>query len=681
MPAEDVAWLTTIVAAPVLAIFFAWITPQQAKHFPASDVTVFSTWRGLISPEPLEDVRGAITLAAPFVAAALVLVLGRRGCGRRSLDLPIVAAQVIGIALLVLAVAEQSNRLPLVPSSYLEPLLLSVPNIVAGVVIGIVLTALILRWSGRGPEWLDRLIRPGGGPWLPLGLAALATAIFLLPAVVTDATVGHSGRFATPQILGYANDYFAAVNGRTPLVDFVEQYTSLLPLALAPILAAFNSTITSFSVAICLLSGIALLAVFGVFAEVTRRPWVALALFVPFLALALFPWHDQGAAREFNGNYYATLPDRLLGPLLLAWLLARATRDRFPPWVLFAVAGVTVLNNAEFGVAALIALVLACAATYRDGVVLGRSLPVTLIQTGAGLAGAVFLVCAVILIRTGQLPDPSLLTYFNRLFLRDSFGLVPMRSLGLHWALYATYAGALLLATVRYVRGDPDRSLTAMLAYSGVLGLATGMYFVGRSVALQLMILFPIWGLCLALVAWSAASALHEARADVVRLRRVLLPAAAALIGFGVMVAAIDRVSAPWRQIDRVSAGGTAIADSPNAQRFVEDHTQPGEPVFLIGTPLDHRVAERAGVTNVSPVSSYLFLITPDLADRGLDQLQDDGGDQVFEAVTAPSAVNPSPLTITGFATILRGRGYRLIAEDPSSGLRLWRLTARTPAP
>jgi hypothetical protein len=673
MPAEDLAWLTAIAAAPVLAIVFAWITPELAKHFPSADVTVFGTWRGLLEPEPLEDVRGVITLAAPFVAAALVLVLGRRGPTRRSLDLPVVAAQVIGIALLVLAVAEQSNRLPLVPSDYLEPLLLSVPNLVAGLVIGIVLTALVLRWSGRAPGWLARLIRPGARPWLPLALAALATAIFLLPAVVTDATVGHSGRFATPQILGYANDYFAAVNGRTPLVDFAEQYASLLPLALEPVLAAFDSSITSFSIAICLLSGAALLAVFGAFTEVTRRPWVALALFVPFLGLALFPWHDQGAAREFNGNYYATLPDRLLGPLLLAWLVARATRGRVAPWALFGVAGLTVLNNAEFGVAALIGLVIASAATYEDGYVLGRRLPVALIQAGAGLAGAVVLVCAVILARTGELPDPSLLTYFNRLFLRGSFALVPMKSLGLHWALWATYAAAVLLAAVRYVRGDPDRTLTAMLAYSGTLGLVTGMYFVGRSVQVQLIILFPVWGLCLALVAWAAALALIEARGDGARLRRLLLPAATALVGLGVMVAAIDRVSPPWRQIDRLSAGGTAVADTPNAQRFVDHNTGPGEPIFLIGTFLDHRVAERAGVTNVSPVSGYLFLLTPDLAERGLDRLRDDGGERVFEAITAPSAVNPSLLKITGFATILRERGYRLIAEDPSSGLRLWR--------
>jgi hypothetical protein len=676
LPAEDLAWLAAMAAAPVLAATFAWVTPQLAKLYPSADVELFSTWRGLVDPEPIEDVRGIVTLAAPFAVAALVVLLGTRRPARPSLDRLIFAAQVIGALVLIFAVADQSRRVPLLPLDYLDPLLLSVPNVIAGVVIGVMLTGLVLTWGGRVPRWLDSLRRPGNGRWLAPAIATLVTAVFLLPAVVTDATVAHSGRFATPQIFIHADDYFAVVNGRTPLVDYFAQYTDLLPLAMAPVLAAFHSSLASFSIAMCVLSSVALLAIFGVFVAVTGRPWVALGLFVPFLALSLFPWHDQGAAREFNGNYFALLPDRLLGPFVLAWLIALSTRRPVPPWVLFAVAGLTVLNNPEFGVAALIALIVASAATHDGSTLLGRSAPDTLIQAGIGVGGAVLLVCTVILIRTGGLPDPSQLTYFNRLFLRGSYGLSPMKPLGLHWAVYASYAAALLIAAVRYVQRDPDRTLTAMLAYSGGLGLATGMYFVGRSLPVQLMILFPIWGLCLALLGWTAAKALRSARGDSARLRRLLLPATAALIGFGVMIAAIDRVPPPWRQVQRLSDGGVAISDSPNAQRFVDAQTESGESIFLIGTPLDHRVAERAGVTNTSPVSGYVSLITADVADRGLDQLEDDGGDEVFEAVTGPSAVNPSLYRITPFAAILRQRGYRLITQDPSSGLRLWRRAA-----
>jgi hypothetical protein len=674
LAADDVAWLGSLVAAILLAAAIAWLAPALAKLYPSPSDRIFPEWSGLIAPEHLEDVRSAIALATPFAVAGGVLGLGGSTPVRRSLDPLIVTMQVVGIGLLTWAVVEQPHVLPLIAHDYLEPLVLSPVTLAAGVLIGVAITAVILRWSGEVPEPLARArVLAGRRGWV-IALAILATVVWLLPGIVTDATVGQSRTFAPGQIAAHAEDYFATLNGRTPLVDYVAQYASLLPLALEPVLSLFDSSLTSFSIAMVALSAVALLAVFGAFAEVTRRPWAALALYVPFLALSLFPWHDYGAAREFNGNYYALFPNRLLGPFLLAWLCATSIRGRrVPAWALFLLAGLTVLNNAEFGTAALIALPLALVAGSDRSIPARRRLLGLARDAAIGLSAAVAIVSAVTLIRTGSVPDPGLLTYFNRLFLRDSYGLVPMKALGLHWALYATYAAALLTAAVRYVRHHPDRTLTAMLAYSGSFGLATGMYFAGRSVELQLMILFPLWGLCLALVAWTAAGALRSARGDRDRLRRLLLPAAAALIGFGVMIAAIDRVSPPWRQIDRLASGGTPSYDTPNAQRFVDANTNPGDTILLIGTPLDHRVAERAGVTNVSPISGAFSLITPDLADRALDQLRDGGGSEVFEAVTAPSAVNPSPFKIREFAGMLQARGYRLIEQDPSSGLRLWR--------
>ena len=53
-------------------------------------------------------------------------------------------------------------------------------------------------------------------------------------------------------------------------------------------------------------------------------PWTALALFLPFLALALFPWNDNGPYRNFDANYYGDPPGPATsGPFVLAWLCAR----------------------------------------------------------------------------------------------------------------------------------------------------------------------------------------------------------------------------------------------------------------------------------------------------------------------------------------------------------------------
>ena len=676
--AEDLAWLGSIGAALFTVVAFAWLTPQLAKLYPSPDQALFAVWRRYGFPEPLEDVRSMLALAMPFVAAVAVLVLGSRRAARRSLDPLVIAAQIACLGLLVRAVLEPPTGPPIVASGYLKPYVFSVSNLVAGLCIGVVMTGLILWWAGAPPRPLERFagwltLRPV----LAMALAVLATVVFLLPAVVTDASIAHNGSLVS-QISPPAEDYMAVINGGTPLVDYIAQYANLLPFVVAPLLRAFDSSLTAYSITMCTLSGIGLLAVFGVLSEVTRRTWAALVLYVPFLALALFPWHEYGAAREFNGNYYALFPDRLLGPFVLAWLCARWTRDRrVPIWAIYLLAGLTVLNNSEFGVGALIALTAAILAGAPRQRPPRLSWAKMALEAAVGLVSAILIVSIVTVARTSHLPDPSLLTYYSHLFLREAYALLPMPDLGLHWALYATYTGALLVAVVRWVQQAPDRTLTAMLAFSGCFGLVTGMYFVGRSSPLQLMILFPAWALCLTIVAWTAGVALRSTRTDRMGLRRLLLPAAAALVGFGVMVAAVDRISPPWRQLDRLATGGRAVDDTPNAQRFIGARTRPGESVFVIGTPLAHRLADRAGVENVSPLNGLVSLVSVAEADRSLDQLEESGGTKVFEAVTGQSAINPSRLKVPEFGTILQRRGYRLVEQDPSSGLRLWRRTTQ----
>jgi hypothetical protein len=129
------------------------------------------------------------------------------------------------------------------------------------------------------------------------------------------------------------------------------------------------------------------------------------------------------------------------------------------------------------------------------------------------------------------------------------------------------------------------------------------------------------------------------------------------------MIAAIDRFPAPWDQVDRLSASGRAFYDEPAAQRFVDDHTSAGEHVLIIGTPLDHRIAQRAGVVNASPIFDVLGLLSQRDAERAINLLEEDGGRTVLERVSA---------SIPEFAQILRERGFKRLEKDPASGLVEW---------
>jgi hypothetical protein len=662
---EDIAWLGLVPLTLVLLASALWLAPSLSHLHPGPTEQVFPEWRLLLKPEPLEATRYLIAAVGPVILAALVLAVGTRHPGRRSADGLVIAIQLTGAGFLAWSVAHQIHLVPITSPSYFDPLLLSVPNVIAGLVIGTALTALAyagpeLRPAGlrRAVDWLARR------SWLAVAIAVALTAIWLLPALVTDVTVRHAGPVAGGHIPAQAEDYFSVANGRTPLVDYIPIYASLLPLALEPVLRTFDLSLTAFSISMCALSLVGLLTVFGAFHVITRRLWVALALYLPFVAISLFPWDRDGAQWDYNGNYYGFFPGRYLGPFLVMWLCALSLRGRrVPPWAVFFAAGLTAANNAEFGVPCLMAAAVALAFGAD------RSLPVRArasalaVSAAAGIGGALALVCGVILVRSGELPSPSFATYWSSTFARDGYGLEPMPTLGLHWAIYLTYAAALLSAAVRYVRRDPDRVLTGMLAFSGILGLLTGFYFAGRSVPWQLMLLFPIWAFALSLLTFMVVGSLRRARGDSLRLRRLALPAVATLTGFGVMIAALVRFPAPWDQVDRLMVGGRAVYDQPAAQRFVETHTTAGEHVLIMGTPVDHRIAARAGVVNTSPFFSVLGLLSERDAERAINLLEDDGGRIVLERVSD---------SIPQLARILRQRGFERVEKDPASGLVEW---------
>jgi hypothetical protein len=159
-----------------------------------------------------------------------------------------------------------------------------------------------------------------------------------------------------------------------------------------------------------------------------------------------------------------------------------------------------------------------------------------------------------------------------------------------------------------------------------------------------------------------ALNALRSARDESIRLRRILVPSCAALIGFGVMVAAIARVSPPWRQIDRLGGHGHGL-DLQGPAAYIDAHTVPGEHVLIIGPPAEHLVADRAGVVNSSPINGLTALLSSAETDRALNQLEHEGGTQVFESA------HPLP----EFAERLRARGYRVVGSDPEDDLSLWK--------
>src|SRR6185436_4280520 len=221
-----------------------------------------------------------------------------------------------------------------------------------------------------------------------------------------------------------------------------------------------------------------------------------LLLYLPFLATSLFIVGGTRASRYTFGDYFGVFPLRYAGPFLLAWLLVRQLDGVRPrtPLALGVVAGLCVLNNAEFGLAALAATAAALVWSADDQG--PRPLARLAGQLALGLLAAYALLAALTLVRAGELPQLGRLLDYGRLYSIGGFGLLHLhRLLGLHLVLYLTYVAAIAVATVRAIERAPNRPLTAMLAWSGIFGLGSGAYFMGRTHPELLVALFPTWTL------------------------------------------------------------------------------------------------------------------------------------------------------------------------------------------
>jgi hypothetical protein len=671
LSSADVAWLALLPASLLFLAAAVWLAPSLSTVIqPGTDFFAFVDPLGNLNPEPIERMRFLLALLAAAGLAVAVLWLSQRVRHQTAppwLGPAVLSIQAGGAALIGWAWIKQADATTVIPAA-LYPFDITYFSIGDLVVAGFVGSGLaILAVRGRLAAIRVRAAGLASRPlWrlLALLLAAGITAAWLLPAIVQDSTIGSTHRAAAYHNVITFDEYVAVLNDRSPLVDFVPLYSSILPYALAGPLSILGPSITTFAILMSLLSLASLLAIYLVFAQLTNRV-AALGLYLPFLAISLFPiLQQEGDGWFYPANHYPVFPIRYLGPYVVALLCALHLSGRAPrrPEIVLGVAALAVLNNVEFGLpcfgAALIALWLG---GRRPGPDWGR-LGQLALRGALGAIGALSLVSVLTLVRASSLPDLGLLTYWAELFGVAGFGNLPMPSLGFHTILYLTFAAALVLAAARKASGAPDTTLTGMLAYSGIFGLGAGAYYAGRSDPSVLIFLFSIWGLAVALLALSALRNLAEAERAGLSIR-TLAPGLAALTALGLMATAATRFPLPWSQVDRIFREAPFLPQEAHIS-FVSAQTEPGERVAVLDT-LGHRIAERAGVTSVFPYNDpgFAVLVSKEQMDYVLESLDREGEDGLFLGATTHPEIG----------RYLRRRGFRPVARDPSSRLTEWR--------
>ncbi len=640
------AWLLAVPVALVAIALVALLGPPlgQLLHSGANPYDVWSELRWAVVAEPTEQGRFLLAIAAPLLLAAALAAAARRPIALppRLAAVAVPLAQVVLLAAIVVCVAVQQRLVYEVPIyqptvshrwRYFTPAtLLAAAALTAGAYAVLARPGLRARAAAALRETDRRRL-------VAMLLAVVLTAVWLLHAVNTDSSIMGTSSHEWSPAQFTLDETYAVLDGRTPLVDFTAQYGSLWPYLTAAALALFGQTFLVFSLAMCAITAVSLLAVYALLRRIAGNGVTALLLYLPFLATSLFIVGGTTTSRYTFGDYFGVFPLRYAGPFLLAWLIVRQLdgagggRVRHP-WVLGAVAGLCVLNNAEFGLAALAATVAALVWTAPDR----RPRPLARLagRLALGLLAAYALLAVLALVRTGGLPQLGRLLDYGRLYSVGGFGLLHLhRLLGLHLVLYLTYAAAIAVATVRALEHAPNRPLTGMLAWSGVFGLGSAAYFMGRTHPELLVALFPTWALALALLSVDALGRLRG---------RPGLGTLLVLLGMAVTACSLAQLPAPWTQLDRISQeapstpliegesplprfDGAFLPDRSTRGFFAPAH--PGEPVAILLTT-GHQIAHAFGVEDVSRYTGMYSIVTRERLRTVVDDLRAAGGGTLF---------------------------------------------------
>jgi hypothetical protein len=647
--AGALAWLLAVPVALVSVALIALLGPPLGRLLHSGGEDAYTFWSELqwtVVPEPTEQGRFLLALAAPLLLAGLLVATARRGLvlppRAARAAVPLAQAALIAVAVVCLVVQQRLvYEVPIYQAGVSHRWRYFTP---ATLVVAGALTAAALAVLGR-PALRARaaaLLREADGRRLLAAvLAAVLTGLWLLHAVNTDGSIMGTSSHEWNPAQFTLDETYAVLNGRTPLVDFTAQYGSLWPYLTAGALLLFGETFLVFSLAMCAITAVALLAVYALLRRVTRNGVSALLLYLPFVATSFFMVGGTLGSRYTFGDYFGVFPLRYAGPFLLAWLLVRQLDGAGPrrAWTLFAVAGLCVLNNVEFGLAALAATL--AALLWAAGDRSPRAFARLGWQLALGLLAAYALVAALTLLRAGELPQLGRLLDYGRLYSIGGFGLLKLhRLLGLHIVLYATYAAAIAVATVRALERAENRPLTGMLAWSGVFGLGSAAYFMGRTHPELLVALFPTWTLALALLSVDAVGRLVR-RADA----RPGLGTLLVLAGMALATCSLAQAPLPWTQLQRVRAGapsepliegeaplpvypGGAFLPDPSTRAFFTSG-RPGSPVAILLTT-GHQIADAFGVVNVSRYTGMYSMVTRERLRTVVDDLRAAGGRTLF---------------------------------------------------
>ncbi len=434
---------------------------------------------------------------------------------------------------------------------------------------------------------------------LILGVLLAATASFVMtPAGIRDLD---SFRYTADELL-------APAVGAFPYSNFAPQYSALLGYPVS----ALASLLPSHAIQVVLLAVLLMQVTTALTALWLLRSIVPCALLPLAACLLLAPIILTSPDGYSAGSYHANLPLRLFLPTILfayAYRLLRhdtvsRTRQRSDYLGLGLLAGISALNNPEFGVPAAISILIVLYAAQVDRRAASRS--VGLVSLGAVASG---LVLVVLMAMAGRVPSSQSILVFQRIFGAVGFNAWPMPGSGLSLMFVSAFAaaaiaGVTILRHGRVMCSSAIFDAALQLALVGVWSLLSLPYYAGRSLTPTLLSGFGMqlgWILAASLPLLGAS--LREVRDRGARFARWQM---STLISAAIMMAIVLGMLTsifPSIYAGAASAGGVAPANLEKQVMTLR--------ALHLGPDVDQLLDMPASTTLLSGVPSHAVVSSP----------------------------------------------------------------------
>ena len=294
------------------------------------------------------------------------------------------------------------------------------------------------------------------------------------------------------------NELLLPVTGITPLGNFASQYTSMLGWPLLA-LKGFSPEVIMNGVLVWLfvLTLFQIMAIAGIGKSIFRKiPYPLILLYVSSLILMKGEKQDE-IAGSIVGSFFS-IPSRTFFPSVLGLILVNALfenkRKQVYQIVLGALLPITALNNLEFGVPAVIAIMIVVLAFYRLHHVDRKAI---VIKFGAAVA-TFGIIALVFLLRSAPL-DLGLWTAMVRAQGSGGYMNVPMPVIDTYLLVFAILSSGIVigLKSMSSTTNPNVLKSSAIAIFAGAWGVMSMPYYTGRSWPSHIQVFFVPLTICI----------------------------------------------------------------------------------------------------------------------------------------------------------------------------------------